>query len=138
MRNLPLMVLLSMLLFSHAQAVETRLVCAIKHDNFFLDLGRSKAPTYAAVITPGGDMLRLRYKPEGIDTLGPGYDRGRVRVPLSELTGVDADSHQRQVFVEPGNYQFVLQDANTAEGIDLHKMQCTVELKNSQPTLLGT
>ena len=112
--------------------------CEVKDGLFVLELGRTKTPTHAVVILPDGRMLRLRYAPEGVDTLGPDYGKGRLRVPLGDLVGVDVDLQREKVFTAPGTYRFVLQDANTAEGMDLHRVECSVILTESQLTPSGT
>jgi hypothetical protein len=138
MRVLAFLVLFGMTQSTQAHSVQTSPMCEVTEGTFVLDLGRAKAPTYAGVILPDGRMLRLKYAPEQIDTLGPGYANGRLRIPLGSLMGVDHGARRERVFTTPGTYQFVLQDANTAEGIELHRLQCSVALTNSQLTSSGT
>ena len=56
--------------------------CELKADSFSLNLGQTKAPTYAGVILPDGRLLRLRYAPESIDTLGPNYEKGALKIVI--------------------------------------------------------
>lgn len=111
--------------------------CTIKGRTFELDVGRAKVPTYAAVILPDGKLLRLRYSPEEIDTLGPQYSKGRISIRLNDLVGVDSMSRRVTVFRTPGVYQFTMQDANTAEGMELHRLQCSVTLTKAQLSFTG-
>ena len=112
--------------------------CAVKNDTFVLDLGRSKTPTYAGVVLPDGRFLKLRYAPERIDTVGRGYDKGELRLPLRALEGVNDKKQHEKVFTTRGKYHFVMQDANTAEGMELHRIECDVVLSKSLATRTGT
>ena len=107
-------------------------LCMVKGNTFELDIGRAKVPTYAAVVLPDGNLLRLRYLPEKVDTLGAGYSNGRVTVQLKHLTGIDGKMQRRPVFKAPGTYLFIMQDANTAEGMERHRLQCSVTLTKNQ------
>ena len=105
--------------------------CVLKDDSFILNLGQTKVPTYAAVILPDGRLLRLRYAPEQIDTLGPDYDKGALRLPVGALVGINNNAKREKVFTTLGTYRFVLRDANTAEGMDLHKLECEVAFRKA-------
>jgi hypothetical protein len=105
--------------------------CALKNDIFILNFGQTKVPTYAAVVLPDGRLLRLRYGPEQIDTLGPDYDKGALSLPVGELVGINNNAKREKVFTMPGTYRFVMQDANTAEGMDLHKLECEVAFRKA-------
>lgn len=107
-------------------------VCAVKDGRFELDMGWNKPPTNVAVVLPDGNLLRLRYLAAGIDTLGEQYSRGRVSIRLHDLMGFDGDARRVPVFGRPGVYRFIMRDANTAEGMDLHQLQCQVTLAESQ------
>ena len=107
-------------------------VCAVKDGRFELDMGRNKPPTHAAVVLPDGNLLRLRYLAVGIDTLGEQYSRGRVSIRLHDLMGFDGDARRVPVFGRSGVYRFIMRDANTAEGMDIHQLQCQVTLAESQ------
>ena len=113
-------------------------LCVLEDGEFVLDLGRTKTPTYAAVVLPSGKVMQLRHAPEGIDTLGQNYDRGHLRLPIRALTGVVDDQKPQQVFTEPGTYRFLMQDANTAEGMDLHRLQCEVAFSPERDLSGGT
>lgn len=102
--------------------------CVLKGSTFVLDIGQAKVPTYAAVVLPDGRMLRLRYPPENIDTLGPQYAKGYVSILVKDLIGVNGKLRHETVFKVPGTYRFMMQDANTAEGMELHRLQCSITL----------
>lgn len=111
--------------------------CSIKGRAFVLDTGHIRVPSQAAVLLPSGELLRLRYPPEYIDTLGPQYPRGHVSIPFRTLKGVDSSSRHVAVFTVPGTYRFLMQDANTAEGMELHQLQCNVTLTKAQIDATG-
>ena len=137
MRQVMLLLMLSACGGPHAHSVGDQL-CVLENDEFVLNLGRTKAPTYAAVVLPSGKLMQLRYAPDGIDTVGPNYDKGDLRLPIRAVMGVIGDGKPRRVFTEPGTYRFLMQDANTAEGMDLHRLQCEVVFSAGQDNSGGT
>ncbi len=134
MRSEPNIVLLALAiaacspLFAASRGAE----CSVKGGTFALDLGHTKAPTYAGVVLPNGKLLRLRYPPDNIDTLGPAYEKGRVSMRVSKVSGVDGNGKRKPVFTAPGTYKFEMRDASTAEGMDLHRLQCRVTVTQAQ------
>ena len=128
MRPLLVLLLLSACDGSQATTAVGDKRCMLADGNFVLNLGQTKAPTYAFVILPNGESLRLRYAPDGVDTLGQNYDRGKLQVPIGAVTGVGDSVTPKKVFSVPGVYRFVMHDANTAEGMDLHRVECEVVL----------
>lgn len=114
---------------ANAQLEATTPTCIVAGDTFKMDFGVTKAPTYVAVIRPDGQMLRLRYPAEHIDTLGSTYAKGRVTMQRNQLFGVDGEGRRQRVFTKPGTYRFVMEDANTAEGMEVHRMSCTVTIE---------
>lgn len=111
--------------------------CRVEGAVFELDFGWTKAPTKAAVILPSGKLLRLRDPAEDIDTLGSAYPGGRLRVDAASLLGIDHSMRHVPVFGAPGKYEFLFQDANTAEDMDLHRVHCTVTLSDEQASAIG-
>ncbi len=138
MRLLVTLVVLSACGGPQAQADGRNQICALEKGDFVLDLGWVKAPAYAAVILPSGKLMQLRYAPERIDTLGSGYDKGDVRLPIRAVMGVVSGKKPQQVFTEPGTYRFLMQDANTAEGMELHRLQCEVVFLPARDVSGGT
>jgi len=110
----------------------------LENGKFVLNFGRTKAPTNAAVVLPSGKLMQLRYAPEGIDTLGPNYDKGDLRLPIRAVMGIVEDGKSRQIFTEPGTYRFLMQDANTAAGMDLHRLHCEVVFSPERDLSGGT
>jgi len=114
------------------------LECQVAPDRVIVKLGATKHPTYFAIETPDDRFVYIRYPPEQIDVLGKNYFESEMDLPIGSLSGyvmVNGEKSPARVFATSGEYRLIFQDANTAFGMDLHKLACTVHVKNLTGTL---
>ena len=107
------------------------LECKVAPNSVIVSFGATKHPTYFGIETPDDRFVYIRYPPKQIDVLGGDYFKREIELSLRDLSGFVINNGEKspaRVFGKNGKYQLIFQDANTAYGVDLHELSCSIRV----------